>query len=71
MDERQLMNTEKTPMTDELAALLGELDTVLDDLALAVRDTKANICEAVEELRHEAARRLYELADRLLATEER
>lgn len=58
-------------MTDELAALLGELDTVLDDLVLALRDAKANVCEAVEELRNEAAARLYELADRLLATERR
>ena len=55
-------------MTDELAALLGELATVLDDLVLAIRDAKVNVCEALEGLRHQVARRLYELADRLLAT---
>ena len=58
-------------MTDELAALLGELATVLDDLVLAIRDARASVCGALEELRHRAARRLYELADRLLATERR
>jgi len=65
------MNREETPITDELAALLSELAAVLDDLVLAIRDVKANVCEALEELRHRAARRLYELADRLLATERR
>ena len=55
-------------MFDELAALLHELATVLDDLVLAVRDVKANVCETVQELRHRAARRLYELADRLTGT---
>jgi hypothetical protein len=65
------MNKEERPMTDELAALLGDLVTVLDDLVLAVRDVKANVCEALEALRHKVARRLYELADRLLVTEER
>jgi hypothetical protein len=62
------MNREERPPTDELAALLGELATVLDDTALAIRDAKARICEVLEELRHEAALRSYELADRLLAT---
>lgn len=65
------MNREQRPLTEELAALLGELDTVLDDLALAIRDAKANVCEALGELRHKATRRLYELADRLLAAERR
>jgi tRNA U34 5-carboxymethylaminomethyl modifying enzyme MnmG/GidA len=65
------MNREERPMTDELTALLGELAAVLDDLVLAIREVKASVCEAVQELRHRAARRLYELADRLMATEER
>jgi hypothetical protein len=65
------MNREERPMTAELAAMLRDLATVLDDLVLAVQDTKASVCEALEDLRRRAARRLYELADRLLATERR
>ena len=45
------------------------MTTELDDLLLAVRDANASACEAMEELRHKVAQRLYELADRLLATE--
>jgi hypothetical protein len=41
------MNRGERPTTDELAALLGELATVLDGLALAVRDAKANTVRSV------------------------
>jgi hydroxymethylpyrimidine/phosphomethylpyrimidine kinase len=53
------------------AFIRSQMETVLDDLVLAVRDAKASVCDALEELRRKAARRLYELADRLLATERR
>jgi len=56
-------------MTDELAALRDEVAAVLDDLMLAVWETKADVCGALNELRHRAADRLYELGDRLLETE--
>jgi len=65
------MNREERPITDELTALLSELAAVLDELVLVIREVKASVCEAMEELRHRAARRLYEFADRLLATEGR
>ena len=57
-----MMNTEEGLMTDKLAA-------VLDELALAIRDAKADVCELLGELRHKVAQRLYDLADRLIATE--
>jgi hypothetical protein len=41
------MNRGERPTTDELAALLGELATVVDDLVLAVRDTKASTARSV------------------------
>jgi hypothetical protein len=63
------MDREERPLTDELAALLGDLATVLDDLVLAIQDIKANVCEVAQELRRKAAKQLYELADRLQATE--
>jgi len=63
------MNREEKPITDELATLLDEVAAVLHDLVLAVRETKADVCEALDELRHRAASRLYELGDRLLETE--
>ena len=58
------MNTQQDPITDELA-------TVLDDLVLATRHAKADLRQLLHQLRHNAARRLYDLADRLTATEER
>ena len=65
------MNTRQDPITDELTALLDELATVLDDLALATRDAKADLRQLLHQLRHSAAHRLYDLADKLTATEER
>ena len=56
---------------DDLAALLSELMAVLDGLLLALRDAKTHLREALEALRHQAAALLCELADRLLASEER